>query len=128
MTGGLADSVIARVVKQRDLIQAMDQHCKSISVRVTSRCKSVSVEVDGLGAMTGLSLGEAACRKGSEALANLIIDCAHAAAKEALDRQSYLIREFTERMTALQRTPLTRSDGTTFQPGSTTNKQSRLDK
>ncbi|OBI99733.1 hypothetical protein A5625_03440 [Mycobacterium sp. 1465703.0] len=60
VTGGLAHSVIARVVKQRDLMQAMHQHYVSTSVRVASRCKSVSVEVDGLGAMTGLSLGEAA--------------------------------------------------------------------
>ena len=37
MTGGLADSVIARIVMQRDLMQAMDEHCKSISARVTSR-------------------------------------------------------------------------------------------
>ena len=49
---GLADSVVARVVKERDLLQAFDEHCRSISARVTSRDKSVSVEVDGLGAMT----------------------------------------------------------------------------
>jgi hypothetical protein len=106
LTGGLADSVIARIVMQRDLIQAMDQHCTSISVRVTSRCKSVSVEVDGLGAMTGLWLGESA-----------YLDTAHAAAKQALDRHSHLIKEFTKRLTTLQQTPLTRHDGTTFHPG-----------
>jgi DNA-binding protein YbaB len=117
LTGGLADSVIARIVMQRDLIQAMDQHCKSMSVRVTSRCKSVSVEVDGLGAMTGLWLGESAYHKGADALAKLIVDTAHAAAKQALDRQSHLIKEFTERLTTLQQAPLTRRDGTTFQPG-----------
>jgi DNA-binding protein YbaB len=118
LTGGLADSVIARIVMQRDLIQAMDQHYKSMSVRVTSRCKSVSVEVDGLGAMTGLWLGESAHHKGASALAKLIVDTAHAAAKQAVDRQSHLIKEFTERLTTLQRAPLTRRDGSTFQPGS----------
>ena len=81
MTGGLADSLLARIGMQRDLIQAMDQHCKSISVRVTSRCGSVSAEVDGLGAMTGLWLGDSAYHKGSEALAKLILDTAQAAAK-----------------------------------------------
>ena len=123
MTGGLADSVLARIARQRDLIHAMDDHCRSISARVTSRDRSVSVEVDGLGAITGLWLGESAYRKGADALAKLIVDCAQAAAKEALDRQSYLIREFTERLTMLQQAPLTRSDGTTFQPGLPMNKQ-----
>jgi DNA-binding protein YbaB len=116
MSGELADSVIARIVLQRDLIQAMDEHCKSISARVTSRDKSVSVEVDGLGAMTGLWLGELAYRKGVDALAKLIVDSAQAAAKEALNRQSYLIKEFAERLVTLQQAPLTRRDGSTFQP------------
>jgi hypothetical protein len=123
MIGGLADSVIARIVMQRDLIQAMDEHCKSISARVTSRDKSVSVEVDGLGAMTGLWLGEFAYRNGADALAKLIVDTAHAAAKVALDRQNYLIKEFAERLTTLQQAPLTRRDGSTFQPGSPGNEQ-----
>jgi DNA-binding protein YbaB len=118
LTGGLADSLIARIEKQRDLIQAMDQHCKSISVRATSRCNSVSVEVDGLGAMTGLWLGDNAYHNGSEALARLIVDTAQVAAQAALQRQRYLIGEFTDRMRALQQAPLIRRDGTTFQPAS----------
>jgi DNA-binding protein YbaB len=123
MTGGLADSVLARIAKQRDLIHAMDEHCKSMSVRVTSRCKSVSVEVDGLGAMTRLWLGDSAYHDGADALAKLIVDTARAAAKQALDRQSYLIKEFTQRLNTLQHAPLTRHDGTTFQPGSPTSEQ-----
>ena len=116
MTGGLTDSLIARIVKQRDLIQAMDEQCRSISVRVTSRCKSVSVQVDGLGAMTGLWLGDSVYRLGADGLAKLIVDTAQAAAWAAMDRQRYLIREFTDRLTALQQTPLVRRDGTTFKP------------
>jgi DNA-binding protein YbaB len=118
LTGGLADSLIARIAKQRDLIQAMDEQCSSMSVRVTSHCKSVSVQVDGHGAMTGLWLGDSAYHNGSEALARLIVDTARAAAQTAAARQRYLIREFTERMSALQQTPLVRRDGTTFRPGS----------
>lgn len=109
---------MARIAKQRDLLQAMDEHCKSITVRVTTRCKSVSVEVDGLGAMTGLWLGESAYRAGADALAKLIVDTAGAAARAASDRQSYLVREFTERLTALQQTPLVRRDGSVLQPRS----------
>jgi DNA-binding protein YbaB len=117
VNGGLAESLIARITKQRDLIQAMDEHCKSISARVTSRDGSVSVEVDGLGAMTGLWLADSAYRQGPEALAKLIVDSAHAAATEAMNRHNFLVKEFAQRMTALQETPLTRRDGTTFRPG-----------
>jgi DNA-binding protein YbaB len=116
MNSGLADSVIARIGKQRDLLAAMNEHCKAISARVTSRDRSVSVEVDGLGAMTGLWLGEHAYRNGADALAKLIVDTAGAAAKVALARQNYLLKEFTERLSTLQQAPLTRRDGSTFQP------------
>jgi DNA-binding protein YbaB len=78
----------------------------------------VSVQVDGLGAMTGLWLGDSAYHNGSEALATLIVETARAAAQAATDRQRHLIRELTARMTALQQAPLIRRDGTTFQPRS----------
>jgi hypothetical protein len=114
---GLVDSLIARIMLQRDLIYRMDEYGRSISARVTSRDKSVTVEVDGLGAMTGLWLSEFAYRNGAEALATLIVETAQAAAKIALDRQNYLVAEFTERLAALQHTSLTRSDGLSFDPG-----------
>ncbi|OBB97185.1 YbaB/EbfC family nucleoid-associated protein [Mycolicibacterium peregrinum] len=116
MSGSLANSVIARIVKQRDLMQAMNEHLKTISARVTSRDQSVSVEVDGVGTLTGLWLGENAYRHGPEGLANLIIETAQAAAKTALDRQKFLVKEFNSRFATLQQTPLTRWDGTTVTP------------
>lgn len=118
MSDGLADSVIARIIKQRDLIQAMDEHCKSISVRVTCRDGSVSVEVDGLGAMTGLWLGDNAYRNGAGTLAALIVETAQEAARVALERQKYLLARFTERLSTLQRAPLARRDGTVVRPDS----------
>ena len=113
---GLADSLIARIVKQRNLVAAMDEHLQSISARVTSRDQNVSVEVDGLGAMTGLWLGPAAHKLGPDALARLIVETAQAAAQVAVDRQAYLTDEFSGRMDELQREPLTRWDGTDFEP------------
>lgn len=113
---GLADSVIARIVKQRDLLQTMDAHCKSILVRVTSRDQSVSVEVDGLGAMTGLWLGPNAYRNGPDELARLIVDTGQAAAKLAMDRQQFLLKEFQARMRELREQPLTQWDGNTVRP------------
>jgi DNA-binding protein YbaB len=113
---GLADSLIDRLKKQRDLVQAMDEHCHSIAARVTSSDQNVSVEVDGLGAMTGLWLGPNAHKLGADALAKLIVETAKAAAKVASDRQKYLTEEFSTRMRELQQAPLTRWDGTTFEP------------
>lgn len=111
---GLADSVIARVVERRDLLQAFNEHCQSISARVTSRDGSVSVEVDGLGAMTGLWLRPQAIKLGPKPLAKLIIDTAHAAAGVCVDRQNFLITEFERRMHALDNKPLTCWDGSTI--------------
>jgi DNA-binding protein YbaB len=116
---GLADSVIARIMKQRDLLQAMDEHCQSISARVTSRDENVSVEVDGLGAMTDLRLGPNAHKLGPDALAKLIVETAQAAAQVAADRQKYLTDEFSVRMRELKQAPLTRWDGTTFERDNT---------
>jgi DNA-binding protein YbaB len=113
---GLADSVIARIIKQRDLVAAMDDHCQTISARVTSRDKNVSVEVDGFGAMTELRLGPNARKLGPDALAKLIVETAHAAAKVAADRQTYLTEEFSRRLRELRKAPLTRWDGDTFEP------------
>jgi DNA-binding protein YbaB len=109
----LADSLIARIVAQRDLLAAMDEHCHSVSARVTSRDNAVSVEVDGLGAMTGLWLTPRALASGPDVLARLIIETAAAAAQVAADRQRFLAAEFGARMRALHESPLTRWDGST---------------
>jgi DNA-binding protein YbaB len=111
---GLADSVIARIIEQRNLLQALDEHCHATSARVTSRDQSVSVEVDGLGAMTGLWLQPRALKLGCDALAKLIVDTAAAAAQVTLNRQNFLITEFNRRMHELDATPLTCWDGTTI--------------
>jgi YbaB/EbfC DNA-binding family len=113
---GLADSVIARLIKQRDLVHSMDEHCQSISARVTSRDENVSAEVDGLGAMTGLWLGPNAHKLGPDALAKLVVETARAAAEVAADRQKHLSDQFSSRMSEIEREPLTRWDGTTFEP------------
>ncbi|SEH82232.1 YbaB/EbfC DNA-binding family protein [Mycolicibacterium rutilum] len=113
---GLADSLIARIQKQRDLMQAMDEHCQSISARVSSRDENVTVEVDGYGAMTGLWLGDNAHRLGADALASLIVQTAHAAAAVAAERQGFLTEQFASRMRELELAPLTRWDQTVFEP------------
>ena len=112
----LAQSVIARVIKQRDLMQSMTEQTKSISARVTSRDRAVSAEVDGLGNLTGLWLGPPATRLDADELAKLIVDTAQAAARVAIERYAMLVNEFTNRMAELQKAPLTRSNGEIVEP------------
>lgn len=77
----------------------------------------MSVQLDGLGLMTGLWMGESAYRIGPDALAQLIVGTARAAAQVALDRETFLLEEFNEWLRALQQAPLTRYGASTFQPG-----------
>lgn len=112
----LAQSVIARAIKQRDLMQSMTEQSKQISARVTSRDRAVSAEVDGLGQLTGLWLGPPASRLDPDVLAQLIVDTAHAAAKISAERYAFLLKEFLTRLDELQKAPLIRSDGTTIEP------------
>src|ERR1700710_1755906 len=85
----LAQSVIARASKQRDLLQSMIEQSKTITARVTSRDRAVSAEVDGLGQLTGLWLGPPASRLGADVLAALHVGTAHRAAKGAAARGSF---------------------------------------
>jgi DNA-binding protein YbaB len=112
---GLADSLIARLVAQRDLLEDMDKRLASISANATTPDESVSVEVDGLGAMTGLWLDPQALELEPDALAKLIVDTATSAAQSALDRQDLLINELNHRMRAVRETPLSLWDGTTIE-------------
>jgi DNA-binding protein YbaB len=109
---GLADSLIERMVAQRDLLQEMDERCSSITGNATSPDELVSVEVDGLGSMTGLWLDERALELEPDTLAKVIVETAAAAAEVAVDRQNVVVDELNDRMSDLQKTPLTLWDGT----------------
>lgn len=111
----LADSLIDRLVAQRDLLQEMDDRCASISGHATSPDESVSVDVDGRGAMTGLWLEPDALELEPDALAKLIVETAAAAAQVAVNRQNAVVDQLNERMRDLQKAPLTLWDGTTIQ-------------
>ena len=112
---GLASSLIARMVAQRDLLREMGDRLSSVSGFAVSADESVSVEVDGLGAMTGLWLELEALQLEPDALATLIVNTAAEAARVALSRQDSLIGELNDRTSALQQAPLTLRDGTTLE-------------
>ncbi len=112
---GLAESLIARMVAQRDLLREMDDRLSSVSGNAASADESVSVEVDGLGAITGLWLELEALELEPDALATLIVNTATEAARVALRRQDSLIGELNHRTRALQQMPVTLRDGTTLE-------------
>jgi DNA-binding protein YbaB len=103
---GLADSVVARMAAQRDVMQTLEEEMGSISVRVASGDQAVAVEVDGVGALTGLWLGPNAYRRGADDLAQLILDTAHAAAERAAERARFLLAEFRVQMEEIESRPL----------------------
>jgi DNA-binding protein YbaB len=111
----LADSLIERMAAQRDLLQEMDERCSAISGHAASPDESVSVEVDGLGAMTGLWLEHRALELEPDALAKLIVDTAAAAAEVAVNRQNAVVDELNDRIRDLQKRPLTLWDGTAIE-------------
>ncbi|WP_219603224.1 YbaB/EbfC family nucleoid-associated protein [Mycobacteroides sp. LB1] len=113
---GLADSVIARILKQRDLLQAMNDECKSISVEMVSQNQAVKVKVNASGAMLGLWLSSQAQRMPADELAKLIVETAQAALRVSLERQQFLSAEFNKRFQELRHQPLTKWDGSTFTP------------
>jgi hypothetical protein len=83
--------------EQRDLVVALNEQIDSLSVEVSNADRSVRVQVDGWGALTGLWLHERAYRDGADALAAQIVEISRAAAKLVADRQAFLLNEFGER-------------------------------
>ena len=112
----LAESLLAVAKKQRDLMQSFGEQSKTISVKVSSRDKSVSAEVNAAGTLTGLWLSPSASKLGADALAKLIVETAQAAARLVVERQGFLVKELIARMQELRQTPLTCWDGSTFVP------------
>ncbi|WP_185935017.1 YbaB/EbfC family nucleoid-associated protein [Mycolicibacterium hodleri] len=92
----------SRLEAQRDLTVALDEEIASLSVTVSAPDGSVSVQVNGSGAITGLWLRDRAYRHGADALAARITDVAQAGAKVVADRQAFLLNEFGERVRRLR--------------------------
>ena len=113
---GLADSVVARLAEQRDLLQDLHDHCRSISVRATSRDRAVTVVVDATGAMTALTLRPAISRLTGAALAELIVNTAQIAATAAFDRRSQLTEQFNGRFQAARTRSLEKWDESFISP------------
>lgn len=112
----LANSVLARVEKQRELMETLTTETNAIKVRVSSPDKLVTVEVDGVGAMTGLWLAPGIDKHSATGLSALIVETAQHAARVSLERRNQLLAQFTERFDEQRNKPLERWDGTTVTP------------
>jgi hypothetical protein len=87
----------AHLGRHRALTEAINEQIDSLSVTVSNADRSVRVQVDGWGALTGLWLHERAYRHGADALAVQIVEVARAAAELVADRQAHLLTEFGRR-------------------------------
>lgn len=91
---GLADDVVGRLARARDQLADLNDQIAAVKVRVSSRDRSVSVEVDGTGSMTALTIRSAATRLAADELADLIVNIARTAAEAAVDQQRLLVERF----------------------------------
>jgi hypothetical protein len=108
---GLADSVVARIARQRDLLHGLNEQCDAIRVRAATRNRAVSVEVDATGALTDLTLGSAATQLSPNELSELIVNIGQTAAKAALARRDQLVAQFQLEFERLRADPSADPDG-----------------
>lgn len=99
----LADTVVTHLTLSRDLLAEFNERCSAVKVRASSRDRAVSVEVDGTGTMTDLTIRSAATRLSADELADLIVNIAQTAAKAAVDQQRQLLEQLVPKLHALQR-------------------------
>lgn len=98
----LAQAVITRLARARDLLADLNERSAAIRVRASSRDRAVAVEVDGTGAMTALTLRSTATRLPADELATLIVNIAQTAAKSAVAQQRLLLEQFGPELLGLQ--------------------------
>jgi DNA-binding protein YbaB len=101
----MVQTVNERLDGHRALTGTLNEHIDSLSVTVSNADRSVRVQVDGWGALTGLWLHEHAYRDGADALAVQIVEAAQAAVKLVADRQAFLLNEFGERSRRIREGP-----------------------
>ncbi|GAC66210.1 YbaB/EbfC family nucleoid-associated protein [Gordonia soli] len=90
------DELEARANAQLNGLAELDEKLKAISVRETSADDLVTVEVDGVGALTGLWLAPGANDLGTDGLGHQIVSTAALAAQRAFARRAHITEEFNE--------------------------------
>ncbi|NDZ94229.1 YbaB/EbfC family DNA-binding protein [Streptomyces sp. SID6673] len=90
------DELEARANAQLNSMYELNEKFAAISVRETSADDLVTVEVDGVGAMTGLWLAPGANEVGGRRLGELIVGTAALAAQRAFAKRALITEEFNE--------------------------------
>lgn len=90
------DELEARANAQLNSLHDVQERLAAISVRETSPDDLVTVEVDGVGALTGLWLAPGANELGGRRLGDLIVSMSALAAQRAFARQAAITSDFTE--------------------------------
>ncbi|MGV9713778.1 YbaB/EbfC family nucleoid-associated protein [Gordonia sp. NPDC003424] len=90
------DELEARARAQLNRLHELDESLSGIEVRETSVDDLVAVEVDGVGALTGLWLAPGANELGGTRLGDLIVATAARAAQRAFAVRAAVTEEFAE--------------------------------
>jgi DNA-binding protein YbaB len=90
------DELEARANAQLNGLHELNEQFSAISVRESSPDDFVTVEVDGVGALTGLWLAPEAADLGADGLGQQIVATAALAAQRAFARRAAVIEEFNE--------------------------------
>lgn len=95
------DDLEARARAQLDRMHEMNESLNAVSVRETSPDDLVTVEVDGVGALTGLWLADGANELGADRLGEQIVATAALAAQRAFAKRAAITEDFTTSFTEL---------------------------
>ncbi|MEE3850994.1 YbaB/EbfC family DNA-binding protein [Gordonia sp. LSe1-13] len=90
------DELEARANAQLNSLYELNEKYAAISVRETSADDLVTVEVDGVGALTGLWLAHGANELGGARLGEQIVATAALAAQRAFAKRAAITEEFNE--------------------------------
>ncbi|MYR08828.1 YbaB/EbfC family DNA-binding protein [Gordonia sp. SID5947] len=94
--GWAMDELESRANAQLNSMYELSEKLVAISVRETSSDDLVTVEVNGFGALTGLSLAPGANDLGGPRLGEEIVGTAALAAQRAFARRALITQEFNE--------------------------------
>ena len=75
-----------------------DDELAGLLGRARSPCGDAEAAVDGRGALVSLRLAESVARMPPEALGALIVDTAHAAARDAMARRAHLLDDLVDEL------------------------------
>lgn len=90
------DELIARVQKQLYRLRDLDDAMKDVRATVTSEDGAITAEVDGNGALVGLSFSGRISKLSPEEFEKTLVGTARAAAEQAFSERADLVTTYNE--------------------------------